>query len=113
MLDDADRPLIFEEMIAAFNDAGCDATEAELAVAEDRVRIGLAQFRREKWVRSVRLGQHVKGWIRDHRATSDEEWCVRYERHLASIAAAGAAEPLSRTLMTPPNGNVVVTGPGS
>ncbi|MDO1559511.1 recombinase family protein [Brevundimonas sp. 2R-24] len=94
MLDDADWPILFREMVAAVNDRGREPDEAELESDQARVRLGLAQYRRGKWVRSIRLSDaNDWGWVWADRPLKDHEWRVRHKRRTASgPTAVGDAE---------------------
>ena len=107
MLDDADWPVTFEEMIATFNDRGREPTALEREFDETRARVALAQFRRDDWVRSVRLGQTLRGWVWDDRDVSDAEWVERYERR------DELKTPVAVVRVSAPEASVVVIGPGS
>jgi hypothetical protein len=115
MLDDADRPVTFREMIASLNDRARDTTPDELATDEDRARIALAQFKRDKWVRSVRLAQHDRDWVWNDRAISDDVWRERFEQDRVAVATAVAgvqtSGPIGRVGLSPPGAHVVVIGP--
>lgn len=78
MLDDAEWPVLFQEMVAAMNDRGRDADREEVEIDETRARIALAQFRRSKWARAVRLGG-THGWVWSERPLSDDQWRARYQ----------------------------------
>jgi site-specific DNA recombinase len=95
MLDDADWPILFQEMIDALNDRGRMPDEAEREVDETRARIALAQYKRGKWVRAVRLS-NTHGWVWTDRQMTDLEWRDRYER---------------RSEFTPPIGIIRLSAP--
>lgn len=78
MLDDADWPVSPEAMVEALNDRGREATALEREIDETRARIALAQFRRDGWVRSVRLDGTNRGWVWDDLDSTDNQWRVRY-----------------------------------
>lgn len=85
MLDDADWPILFREMIAAMNDRGREPDDVERESDETRARIALAQYRRGKWVRSVRLGVgQDRGWIWADRPLNDDEWRLHYKNRTSS-----------------------------
>jgi DNA invertase Pin-like site-specific DNA recombinase len=78
MLDDADWPIPFQEMVEAINDRGRPTDRQEAEVDERRAKVALAQFRRREWVRAVRLGSS-HGWVWMERHLSDDQWRARYE----------------------------------
>lgn len=77
MLDDAEWPILFQEMSAAMNDRGRPPTSLEAKIDETRARIALAQFKRAGWVRVVRLGR-INGWVWNDRRLSNDDWRARY-----------------------------------
>lgn len=84
MLDDADWPILFREMVAAMNDRDREPDEVELEADVTRARIALAQYRRGKWVRSIHLGEgQNRGWVWADRLLKDHEWRVRYNRRIS------------------------------
>lgn len=103
MLDDADCPVLFQDMVDAFNDRGRGASATERDVDESRARIALAQFRRGRWARSVRLGK-THGWVWNVRDISDDEWWARYE------ARGKTKPPVGVVRLEPPQAYVVVIG---
>ena len=78
MLDDADWSVSPEGMVEALNDRGREVTALEREIDETRARIALAQFRRDSWVRSVRLDRTNRGWVWNDRDVTDNQWRVRY-----------------------------------
>lgn len=78
MLDDAEWPILFQEMVAAMNDRGRPPTSLEVEIDETRARIALAQFKRARWARAVRLGG-THGWVWNDRGLSDDDWRDRYD----------------------------------
>jgi len=60
-----------EALLEEFGDAP-DADEA-------RARIALAQYRRGKWVRAIRIGD-THGWVWSERSLTDNEWRIRFNR---------------------------------
>lgn len=115
MLDDADWPVTPSEMVEALNDRGRQPTALELEIDETRARIALAQFRRNDWVRSVRLGGADRGWVWNDRAITDNQWRVRYYNGLKIAKAAADSEHASGSLgvirLGAPDADVVVIGP--
>ncbi len=78
LLDDADWPVLWQEMIDAMNDRRRKVTTDERTVDEGRARLALAQLRRDNWARAVRLGG-THGWVWSERYLPDDEWQTRYE----------------------------------
>lgn len=81
MLDDADWPILFSEMIDAMNDREVEPSPVQRDADERRARIALAQYRRGKWVRAIRLGTGREwGWVWADREIRDNEWRVRFNK---------------------------------
>ncbi len=115
LLDDADWPVTFKEMIAAMNDRRRDATDLERDIDETRARIALAQFRRDDWVRSVRLDGTNRGWVWDDREITDREWLNRYySRNAGELSRpqdGKAVGSLGVIRLSGPEGGVTLVGP--
>ena len=115
LLDDADWPVTFAEMIAALNDRDRKTTALEDEVDETRARIALAQFRRDGWVRSVRLGRTDRGWVWDERDISDDEWRERYEQRVHAVPVLGDGIHATGTIgivrLSGPEAHVITIGP--
>ncbi len=79
MLDDADWPVLFSEMIDAMNDREVEPSSLQREADETRARIALAQYRRGKWVRAIRIGG-THGWVWADRLLEDHEWRLRHSR---------------------------------
>jgi DNA invertase Pin-like site-specific DNA recombinase len=114
MLDDADWPIQFQEMVEAMNDRGRETTTLERETDETRARIALAQFRREDWVRSIHIGGQTRGWIWSERNLSDDEWRERFRRHTEEPAppeeGVRASGQIGVIRMSGPEAHVVVVG---
>lgn len=106
LLDDADRPLLFQELIDAMNDRGREPSDAERAADEDRARIALGRFKRTKWVRAVRIGK-THGWVWSPRRITDDEWRERYENRERPI------QPIGVVRVTPPEATVIQLSPAA
>ncbi|HRO33053.1 MAG TPA: recombinase family protein [Brevundimonas sp.] len=78
MLDDAEWPILFQEMVVAMNDRSRPPTATEAEIDETRARIALAQFKRTGWARAVRLGG-THGWVWKDRGMTDDQWRARYD----------------------------------
>lgn len=117
LLDDADRPLPFSEMISAFNDRGREPTALEVKLDETRARIALAQFRRDGSVRSIRLGQTNRGWVWNDRDLTDEQWRALYEQQTSSrpprFSGAYAQATFEPIRASAPEADVTVVGSGA
>lgn len=113
LLDDADRPVFYQEMIQAMNDRGRPVDAAEAEVDETRARIALAQLRRDKWARAIRLGG-THGWVWSDRSISDAEWRERYEKSLIApepIDGVSASGSIGVIRISEPEAGVVLIGP--
>jgi DNA invertase Pin-like site-specific DNA recombinase len=115
LLDDADWPVTFREMIAALDERDREATALEAEIDENRARIALAQFRRDNWVRSVRLDGTDRGWVWSGRDISDAQWLARYHhrrRVVAMLKGQGRAEgAIGIVRLSAPEAHVVTIGP--
>jgi hypothetical protein len=115
LLDDADWPVRFSEMIEAFNDRGREPTALEREADETRARIALAQFRRDDWVRSIWLGQHDRGWVWDERDISDDQWRARHEHRNRGTPHLGEGVHISAAIgilrLSAPDAHVITIGP--
>ncbi|WP_313576032.1 recombinase family protein [Brevundimonas sp.] len=112
LLDDADRPVFYQEMIQAMNDRGRPVDAAEADVDETRARIALAQLRRDKWARAIRLGG-THGWVWSDRSISDAEWRERYEQSLLApepINGVSASGSIGVIRLSEPDVGVVLIG---
>lgn len=115
MLDDADRPLLFSEMIAAMSDRNREPTAEEAEADETRARIGLAQYRRGKWAKAIRIaGTH--GWVWSDRDVTDAEWRTRFDQsvdgrvpnvHDQDGAGVSCSAPVGVIRMGAPEGAVI------
>lgn len=115
LLDDADWPVLYQEMIEAMNDRGRAADAEEREVDETRARIALAQLRRDKWARAVRIGA-THGWVWDDRDVSDDQWRAGHERSLTPPEPADgtqASGSIGIIRLSGPEAQVVVIGPKS
>ena len=115
LLDDADWPVLYQEMIDAMNDSGRPTDAREREIDETRARIALAQLRRDKWARAVRIAK-THGWVWDDRDISDDEWRDRHERRQAAaepIDGALASGSIGVIRLSAPEAHVVVIGPSS
>lgn len=115
LLDDADRPITFKDMIAALNDRDRRTTRLEDEIDETRARIALAQFRRDGWVRSVRLDGTDRGWVWDDRDITDDQWRARYD-HRSNVepTAPGKGQgsgSIGVIRLSGPEAGVLVIGP--
>lgn len=115
MLDDADWPTTFQEMIAALNDRGRETNKLENDIDETRARIALAQFKRDGWVRSVRLDGAKRGWVWDDRDVTDNQWRVRYYQRPKVLPTARdggqASGPTGVIRLSGPEPDVMIIGP--
>lgn len=90
MLDDADWPILFSEMIDAMNDREIEPSPEQREADETRARIALAQYRRGKWVRAIRLGTSRDwGWVWADRQIRDNEWRVRFNKRNSASPPIG------------------------
>ncbi|SJM69964.1 Site-specific recombinases, DNA invertase Pin homologs [Brevundimonas diminuta 3F5N] len=115
LMDDADRPVFYQEMIQAMNDRGRPVDAAEADVDETRARIALAQLRRDKWARAIRLGG-THGWVWSDRSISDAEWRERYEQSLLApepIDGVSASGSIGVIRLSEPDAGVVLIGRNS
>jgi len=80
MLDVADWPVLFREMIEAMNERGREPTPLEREADETRARIALAKFRHDDWVHGVHLGRYEWGWVWSARKLTDDQWRERFRR---------------------------------
>ncbi len=114
LLDDADWPVTQKEMIEVLNDRDREPTKLEQEIDETRVRIALAQFRRDDWVRAVRLDGTKQGWVWDDRDITDSQWRARYDARLqmAQVSAdcGQAGGPIGIVRLSGPEAGVVIIG---
>ena len=109
MLDDADWPILFSEMIDAMNDREDEPSPEQREAYETRARIALAQYRRGKWVKAIRIGG-THGWVWSERSLTDNEWRIRFNRRAsANPSVAGRAE--TGMTVSAPIGVVRLGGP--
>lgn len=88
MLDDADRPILFSEMIDAMNDAEVELSPEQREAHETRARIALAQYRRGEWAKAIRIGR-THGWVWAEREITDDEWRERFDKRSAATGPIG------------------------
>jgi len=100
MLDDADWPILFSEMIDAMNDRDAEPSSEQREADETRARIALAQYRRGKWARAIRIGG-THGWVWAERAITDDEWRERFHHRDAM------ARPIGILRLGAPEGAVI------
>lgn len=115
MLDDADWPVSPEVMVEALNSRGREATVLEREIDVTRARIALAQFRRDDWVRSVRLEGANRGWVWNERDVTDNEWRVRYYKRPKTLPTdpdgGQASGSIGIIRLSGPEADVMIIGP--
>ena len=106
LLEEADLPAHYRDLVAALNDLGREPTPAEIALLERRADFAMRSLRRNEWVRSVGQGAEAR-WVWEGRGLSDEAWLDRL-RHPEAFTP-----PVGIVGISPPEAYVVVIGPGS
>lgn len=113
LLDDADRPVFYQEMVEALNDRCRPVHVDELKVDDTRARLALAQLRRDKWARALRIGG-THGWVWSDQDITDDEWRARHDRSLMPrepVDGAQASGCIGIIRLSAPDAHVVVIGP--
>lgn len=103
LLDDAEYPVLTESVLEAMNDRNRSPTLAEMETDERRTRLALAQLKRDRWIRSIRLGATF-GWVWNDVELTDDEWRDRYDRR------DEFKPPIGIVRTSPPAAHVIVVG---
>jgi site-specific DNA recombinase len=110
MLDDADWPVLRQEMAAAFDDGQYDAEGNKT-----RLRLALAYLRRFSLAKAIRLGI-THGWVWTDRDCTDEQWRQRYEGGAEvpepAPGVTSASGPIGVIRLSGPEAAVVTVGSG-